>query len=120
MKSKNRLKLAFQVYICTDNYGDDLLLPGVKSIGDIVTDKVFQASLPLSEKVVVDPKTTPKTKTHVLNEVSKLEAKNVWAMGPIFKPVLPKKTLVLKLVISHPKLAFKLALSQKPMSISII
>src|SRR5438445_11947525 len=71
---KAHLKLAFQNHCCTDNYGDDLLLSGVKSIDNMVVDQVFKAS-PSSPIQVVDPEMIPKAKAVILEDVTKTKAK---------------------------------------------
>lgn len=45
-ESKTKLRLAFYNHVCSNNYGDDELLPGVKSIKDVVADHIYQSKSP--------------------------------------------------------------------------
>lgn len=93
-ESKTKFKLAFHNHICSDNYGDDELLPGICSIEDVVVDHVYRSSSspPLyvsgealskasKQEQATDLDLTPKAKTAgVIVETLPLTCKHVLCM----------------------------------------
>lgn len=105
VESKMRLKLAFHNHVCSDNYGDNELLPGVKLLEDVIVDHVYQSTSPPSLKASQEQDLTLKAKVQELKaevlpstckhktcfpghcfelKIAMMKVKDVFASGPVF------------------------------------
>src|SRR5437660_11376252 len=89
-ESKTKLKLIFQNHACEDNYSDNDILPGVREVTAIQTNRCYQSSDISDSDEVITPQS--RLMSAPLRPVS--SAKNIWASGPVYWPPFKRKEQV--------------------------